>query len=85
MSPTRGRTAAAPPELVAIAATLDVEAGDLAFLADLSPEVLARLHGDLGHVLATDDEKVETGLRDAVRALPRPLRGRGAKLIGAQE
>lgn len=83
MSPTRGRDDAAPQALEALAATLDVTVADLDFLGDLAPDVLSRLDDDLAHVLAADDAKVEAGLRAAVGALPRPLRGRGAKLIGA--
>jgi len=63
----------------ALAELLDVSPDRLAFLASFDD--LSALEEAVTQALDADDEAIHRGLQRAVNLIPRPLRGRAAKLL----
>lgn len=64
-----------------LAAALEVDPSALEALADCREEDLATLAEAVAAMLAREDEQVEAGLRQALAAVPLPLRGRARALL----
>jgi hypothetical protein len=67
--------------LTALNERLGVSADTTLPLAQLAEADLARLDLAVAGAMAAEDEAVETGLQEAVRFVPRPLRGRATRLL----
>lgn len=70
-----------PDPLRRLAERLDVPRERLAFLGRLDPADLAALDVVVGDAQHAEDAAMEKGLRDAVRAVPGPLRSRVKGLL----
>jgi hypothetical protein len=67
--------------LTALADRLDVPVAELDFLAGYADTDLSALDAAVAAALTADDEAIQQGLEGAVNLIPRPLRGRAAKVL----
>jgi len=68
-------------ELTALADRLGVPASRLKTLEGYAAADLATLNRAVADAMKTEDDAFATGLQDAVRFIPRPLRGFARKLL----
>lgn len=68
--------------LTALAGRLGVRESELKALKGLTEDQVAELDGVVAAALEMRAEQIDTGLAEALRAIPRPLRGRAAALMG---
>ena len=61
---------------------LDVSPDHLSFLDSFAPDDREALEVAVAAALARDDEAIDHGLAHALKLIPRPLRGRAARLLG---
>lgn len=74
-----------PSALTALAARLDVPPDRLDSLAGVAEKDLAVLDAAVAAVLQADDDAIQAGLEGALHLIPRPLRGRAAKVLMPEE
>lgn len=70
-----------PEPLAALATRLDVAPSALAALRHCTATDLAAFDGLIGDAMTAHDQAIESGLRDALRFVPRLLRGRASAML----
>lgn len=75
----------ASPRVLAIAERLDLPADRVAFLDSYDDADLAVLDDALRVAIRAEDEVVDKGLAEALRFVPRPLRGRARTMLFGSE
>lgn len=60
---------------------LDTTSQDVPLLAQLSPDELETLDGAVAEAMRAEDAAFDQGLKEALRLVPRPLRGMARGLL----